>query len=71
MDPIYFAIQRHTAAARARTGRPSISTRVKQGQVQIVDVTYPNGSRSVVAPLSDWMPATDVPAALDGLDARA
>jgi hypothetical protein len=59
-----------TAAARARTQDDAISTRVQRGRVQVTRVTYPQGTargRSVVAPLSDYLPAVDAIAFLNSL----
>ena len=55
-----FEIQAATNAARSRLNDGSLATRVEAGKIQVVRVTYPDGSKSVVTPVSDWMPIADV-----------
>lgn len=55
-----FAIQQATQQARARLSDKTISTRVENGRIQVVRVTYPNGRDSVVSPVSKWMLVADV-----------
>ena len=55
-----FQIQAATCAARMRMADNSISTRVEGGQIQVVRVTYPNGTDSEIKPVSDWMPVSQV-----------
>lgn len=64
-----FAIQRATLAARARLADESIGTRAGNGLVQVCRVTYPCGRPEVadVEPISDYMPAGQVPAYLDSM----
>lgn len=60
-----FALQR--ATLRARNRGHDVSTRAERGLVQLVRADYDSGGRSVVQPLSVWMPATAAVAALDAL----
>ena len=48
-------IQSATLAARAATGLQGIGTRISQGRMQVVNVTYGTKGRSTVDPLSDWV----------------
>jgi len=42
---------------KARSGDKSASTRVRDGLIQLVSVTYESGkSAANVAPISEWMP---------------
>ena len=53
-------IAQATVSYRKRTGNASAATRVKQGKIQLVSVTYPNGkSQSKIDELSGWMPISD------------
>ena len=49
-----------TRDARERTGDHTIGATVRKGQYSIVSVSYPAGrARSVVVPLTDYMPFSD------------
>lgn len=63
------ALRNATMAARERTGDRAIGTRVKDGQVQVVRVTYALRShgRSDVLPLSDYGTDADAIAFLDAM----
>ena len=52
-------MQAATMAARLATGRSAISTRVKAGKFQIVEVTFDAKGTSTVKTLSDWASADD------------
>ena len=56
-----------TIAARERTGDVTIGTRVQNGRIQLVRVTYPSGKRgaSTVIPASGWLAPADAIARLD------
>lgn len=54
-----FRLQDATIAARKATGRNAISTRVKAGKFQIVEVTFDAKGTSTVKTLSDWASADD------------
>jgi hypothetical protein len=58
-----------TVAVRRRTGKQSISTRVKAGQFQVVDVTFPKGrkGRSEVVELSAWMSLSETVSHLNAI----
>lgn len=51
----FLRIHRATMAARERTGDRTVSTRVKQGRIQIVRVTYGPRGKSTITPVSDWV----------------
>jgi len=53
-----------TAAARKRTGDNTIGTSVKNGQIQIVRVSFATDGKSKVQAVSNWMPCSDVIVAL-------
>ena len=53
-----------TTAARKRTGDNTIGTSVKNGQIQIVRVTFAADGKSTVQAVSSWMPCSDVIVAL-------
>ena len=60
-----FSLQRATLAARQRLSDASIGTQVARGLVQVCRVTYPNGPRAAVKPVSGFMPAADAVVYLD------
>ena len=59
-----FQLQAATLAARTRTGDAAIGTRARNGQVQIVRVSFDASGNSTVCPLSGWMPVRDCVVAL-------
>lgn len=65
----FLQMQTATLDARKRLGDKTIGTCIKQGRIQVVKVTYPKGEKSVVTPVSDWMPVSEVCGFLDGLTA--
>lgn len=54
-----FAIAKAVNAYKARSGNKTAATRVEKGRIQLVSVTYPNGSESKIEELSEWMPVAD------------
>ena len=54
-------IRKATLLARQRTGCNGIGTQVKQGRLQVVNVTFPveRKGRSTVTPLSDYLAPVD------------
>jgi hypothetical protein len=54
-----FTLQHAVLTARERLNDKTIGTRVEDGRVQIVRVTYPNGAVSVVTPASEWVSADE------------
>lgn len=64
MTQTLFQLQSATIAARKATGNDAISTRVKAGKFQIVEVTFDAKGTSTVKALSDWASADDTISAL-------
>ena len=58
-------LQSATLAAKKRTGRDGLGTRVKQGRFQVVDVSYNKRGVSRVAELSGWADAGSIIAFLN------
>lgn len=59
-----------TRDAKSRTGDDAVSTRVKQGKIQICRVTYATAAkrgRSTVTPLTEYMPMADAIAHLNAM----
>jgi hypothetical protein len=60
-----FDLQRATLRARERGH--DVATRAERGLVQLVRVDYDSRGRSVIQPLSEWMPPEAAVTALDTL----
>ena len=58
------SLQVATASARERLDDPSISTRVKQGNFQVVRVTFDPKGKSTITPITAW---ATLPAIIDAL----
>lgn len=58
------SLQVATVAARERLGDPSIATRVKRGNYQVVRVTFDATGKSTVSPVTTW---ATLPAIIEAL----
>lgn len=63
----FFTLQQATVAARDRLNDKTIGTRVDGGKVQVVRVTYPNGSNATVTPVSGFLQSDEAIAFLNGM----
>ena len=61
---ILFTIQAATRAAQARFNDKTLSVRVLQGKAQVVRVTYTDQGNSIVTPVTDWVPMSDIESTL-------
>ena len=59
-------IQTATRAARCRLEDEAIATRAEAGKIQVVRVNYADGNAEV-APISQWMPVSQVVGYLNAL----